>query len=124
MLGFEAEGGARRVVMFVLARFSGVEMVRGVELDAGLAGQHLEDAARGWIDYFCGADDLQIGWAVVNDPIVIVAGAKFELFVGVVDTSANRVGLEKVKRSIFHVANFAGGNQAHIHGSEVAGEKR
>src|SRR5579863_2094039 len=123
MLRLETEGGAQRVVMFVLAGVGRVEMIRGVQLHARLAGQYLQDAARGRLDYSCGTNDLQIGWTVVNNPIVIVAGAKFELFVGVVDASANRVRLEKIKRSIFHFANFAGGNQARIHGSVIAGEE-
>jgi len=124
MLRLEAEGGARRVVMFVLARIGGIEMVRSVELHAGFAGQHLEDATGGRLDYFCGADDLEVGWAVVNDPIVIVAGAELELFVGVIDVSADGVRLKKIKRGVFHIANFAGGNQSRIHGSVVAGEER
>jgi len=109
--------------MFVLARISGVEMVRGVELHARLAGQHFQHAARGRIHHFGGAHDLEIGGTVVNDPIVIVAGTEFELFVGIVDASADRMRLQEIKRSILDFANFSGRNQACVHGSEVAGEK-
>src|SRR5271168_3910372 len=106
MLRFEAEGSAWRVVMFMFAGISWIEMVGSVKLHAGFAGEHLQDAAGGRIDNFCSANDLQIGWAVVNDPIVIVAGTKLELFVGIVDASADGVRLKKIERSIFHIANL------------------
>src|ERR1700730_15473137 len=75
MLRFEAEGGARGVVMFSLPWISRIQMIPCVKLHARFRGQNLQDAAGIWIDRFCGTHDLRFGGAMVNDPIVIVPGA-------------------------------------------------
>ena len=95
MLGLESDA----VGLAVDAASAGVgafQEVAGVDLDAGLGGEHGQGAAAGWVEKTGGE-----GWAAagVDDPVVVVALSLGELDVVISDVGADRCWVAEVERS-------------------------
>src|SRR5438128_6882930 len=113
VLRLEAQTSPPTVGPAVLSGDS-AEEIPGIELNAGLRCRDLEGAAALRIDE--PRRRLQPRAAAVNDPVVIVAAAVFQLHVGVLNTGADRRGLAKVEGRSLDGGQFAGRNQGVVNG--------
>ena len=107
-LGFQAEAVAVFVIYIITSGEAAVEVVAGVELNTGLVCQYFQDAASGGFRYFCGQGNVAV--LIVEDPIVVVAYAVFDLNVVGVDALADWVGSGEVKGSTGDVHEASGGD--------------
>lgn len=110
--------------MFAI-RFAGlsadraIEIIAAVKLDCGFIGEDFESAAGSWVVKFGG--QFQVGGWIVQDEIMVVAVAKYQLLVVIVDALADGRWLAKIEWSAGDVAQFAGGNRARVDRGESAG---
>src|SRR5204863_6603670 len=89
------------------------EEIPGIELNAGLRCQNLERAAALRIDE--PSRRLQARDAAVNDPVLIVAAAVFQLHVVFGNTGADRRGLTKVEGRSLDRGHIACRNQGVVY---------
>src|ERR1700741_1090077 len=114
MLGFEGNAGARAVSPPALAGDAAGERVAGVELDAGLGGEHLEHAAAGGIAQPRG-ELRPLAYAVEREGVVVSPGDA-ELLVARIDALAQRGRRGEVERRAADLAALARGDQRGVDG--------
>lgn len=119
MLGFHDKGIAVVVNDAIFAGDLAVQEIAGVELQAGFGGGDFQDATGGGL----GNASLEGHFSVriVNDPVVVVATAEFELFVVLADAGADGRGGGEVKRGAFDGAQFAKGDERAVNRGEFVG---
>ena len=99
MLGLQGEAVALAVHPPAGADERAVEEVAGVELDAGLGGEHLEGAAAVGVLGAGGEEQLAVVQLAVEHPVVVVAAPDHELLErGVADAVADRRRRAEVHR--------------------------
>jgi len=89
----------------------------GVELDAGLGGEDLEDAAGLGVDHAGGRAERAA--TVIEDEVVIVAAAQPELLLGLGDALADGVRGAEVEGGPLDAAELVGGDEAGVHRGEA-----
>src|SRR5579859_3427372 len=89
MLCLEAECIAAFVDVALFAGHCAVEKVSGIELDAGLSGGNFKHTSARGIVGAGGEDETGVSGLAVENEVVVVAVAKDELFVAVIDARAN-----------------------------------
>lgn len=114
MLRFEAQAGVARVRDSSRTDDGAIESVGGVELDAGLGGEHLEDATALGVNDASG-QDRRLRAAGQDEVMVVTGGGKAGLLVA----RADRCGLREVQRCAFDPADFAGRDQLAVGGGVV-----
>ena len=122
MLRLQANRHATPVVNSALSVSTAIQKISGIDLDAGLGRGNFQDPPSGGFIEGGGKAGL-IFYTGVQHPIVIVAVAKLQLFVILVNARADSRGFAEIKRSACDGTKFAGRNQSRIHGSETAGAK-
>src|SRR5215467_3948102 len=100
MLGLEANGRIRRIGVPALASTGSVEVVGGVKLHAGLAGENREHTPRMGIAHAC-SHPYFTGF-VIEHEIVVIPFGDLELRVVVVDSRADRRRFSKIERRAGH----------------------
>ena len=122
VLGLEAEAAPLRVGALRLAAEASVEEVAGVELDAGLGGEDLEDAARLGFEDAGGEDRLGAGgaWSAVEDEVVVVAVTELELGIRLVDVLADGFGAAEVEGGACDGEDLSAGDEVPVDGGEAA----
>src|SRR5215813_6577515 len=95
------------------------EKVAVVELHARIGRQDFHySACRGVGDF---RRLTQYSGLAVDDEVVVVALAEFQLFVVLVDARADRRRLRKVERRVFDASQFTGRDQGRLNRSEALG---
>src|SRR5215469_10685330 len=119
MLGLEAKCIAFLVNLPVGSCNGSVEKISGIELNAGLVGQHFEHSAgRGLVSFGGHYDFFSVAFEY---PILIVAARQLELLVIGIDTRSDGGRLEEIKGSAGYRSKFAGWNQVLIYRSVAVG---
>src|SRR5271168_5100596 len=95
-----------------------VQKISAVKLNAWFGGPHFHLAAGFGVEESNYQNRLRASVAVEN-PIVVVALAKFQLFVVECDARTDGRGLAKIERSAGDGTQLAGRDQAFIDGSEL-----
>src|ERR1700693_4076997 len=110
MLRLQAETVAALVDLAALSLDGPIQKVSSVKLDTGLRGEHLQHAPGGrFLHARCQAEFVSL---LVQDPIVIVAVAEFELFIVVANMRADHGRLSKIERSSAHWPQLTDRNQS------------
>ncbi len=113
MLSLETEPITKLIGIPPFAYLTAVEKISGVELHARFCGPNLHHAPGSWFEHFRRLSQrLRVS---IQNPIVIVAIADFELLIALTDSCSNRHWLCEVERRTFHTAQFADRNQPGIH---------
>ena len=108
-----------RVRLAALAANFAVQKIPRVELYSRLCGQNFQYAAGAGIGN--ARRQRQAVARAIQNKVVVVAPAEFNLLVIGVDARPNGCGLAEVKWSAFDLPQFAGGNQRVVHRSEPVG---
>src|SRR5207248_8003679 len=112
MLCFETKRRPFRIVLAILALDGAVEKISRIKLDAGLGREHFHYTAGSRLVYRGGEGQSFSG--LVQYKVMVISASEFELFVGAVDTCADRCRLCKIKRGSFNIAQFAGRDRAAV----------
>ena len=113
MLGFQAESAIFLIGLATLADDAGIEMNGGIELHAGLGGQHFHLAAGRRIVHFSG--ETQRSHFSVEDEVVVIAADVLDF----ANVRADGRGLAKIERSVGDTLDFASGNERGIDRSVI-----
>src|SRR5260370_23200038 len=108
MLGFQAESAIFLIGLATLADDARIEMNGGIELHAGLGGQHFHLAAGRRIVPFSG--ETQRSHFSVEDEVVVIAADVLDF----ANVRADGRGLAKIERSVGDTLDFASGNERGI----------
>src|SRR5260370_34207420 len=95
VLRFEAEGGPLAVNLAALPADSAIQEVAGVELDSGLRGENLHQAAG--FPFRDARRERQAACGTVEYKVVIVALAEFQLLVASIGASPDSSGLSELE---------------------------
>src|SRR5258708_28487484 len=101
MLRLERKSRAPGIDLAALAMKRAVEEVASVELDARFRGKHFQHTAALRIPN--ASSKRRRSGHMVEDEVMVVAFAEFQLLVIVLDTLSNRSGLPEVERRPVHV---------------------
>src|SRR5205814_3603699 len=116
VLRLQAKCRAMAVNLSTLAVNRAVEEVASIELNPGLGGEDLHDAPGFRLRDSRG--ERQAGAGTIQDKIVIVAPAEFQLFVGIVNTGSDGGGPAEVEGCAFDLAQLAGRDQGGVNRSK------
>ena len=116
MLGFQAKARAVIVIYTTFTCKASVQEVATIKLNAWFFCQHFHQTARGWFEQ--SGSELEARALAVEDKIMVVAQAEFNLLVVRIHPCADGCGLPKVEGRSFHRAKFAGRDEGFVHGSE------
>src|SRR5436190_3347411 len=105
MLRFHAEGGARMVNYAAFPRNSAIQVVGGIELQAGLRCEDFEEASSSWLMH--ARCEFEFARFLIEHPIVVVAFADFELLIILIDPGADRGRFAEIKGRSLDRAKFA-----------------
>src|SRR5215211_389941 len=119
VLGLQGEPVALPVHPAAGADQRPVQEVAGVELDARLVGDDLQDPAAPGLDDPGG--QLQAAAVPVEHPVVVVAAADDQLLEAVADAGADGGRVPEVHRGAGHGVDGPGRDQGRVHGRVVAG---
>src|SRR6266511_3423069 len=122
VLGLQGQAVALPVGPAAGADQGPVQEVAGVELDARLVSEDLQDAPASRVRQPCG--QLQPGAVAVEHPVVVVAAADEELRVAAADARADPGGVGEVQRRAGHRGDHAGGDQGRVDRGVVAGPQQ
>src|ERR1700686_5175753 len=123
MLGLETEREAVPVALAILALHASVQEISRVELQTRLGGRYLQHSPGLRIVSFRRYKQCARRF-LVQHPIVIVAFAKLQLRVVLIDPRANGSRMQEIERRVAHLAKLAGRNQRGIDRSNPAGMDR
>src|SRR5690348_3289907 len=118
VLRLEAEAETVAVGDAALAVDAAVEEIAAVKLNARLRGQDFQFPSRFFVVNAGGEDEAGLVIAI-QDEIVVVALAEFELLVVVIDARADGRGFAKIEGSACDIFEFSGGNEGGVDGGEL-----
>ena len=119
LLGLQNQAAAELERFAILSEVGTVEEVATVELEAGLVGQHFQEAPRpGLIDR---ADEFHAVGLLVDTPIVVVPAGIAKLVEVVIDPLPDGMRLPEIHRRAHDRSHFAGRNALRIDRNEMAG---
>src|SRR5947208_1768736 len=105
MLRLHAEGASGIVNLAALANEFSVQEISGVELQTGFGSNDFQHAATGRI--MDAGSELQLTRFFVQNPIMIVTFAEFELLILLIDTRADGGRFAEIKGRPFDRPQFA-----------------
>src|ERR1700720_2189178 len=117
MLGLQAKTVTLFVDMTVLPGNRSIQKVSRVELHCRLGSKDFQHPATGRLMHSRGQSRAVV--FPVDHEVVIVSASYQQLFIVIVDASANRGGLGEVQGRSLDGADLAGGDQRLVHRSEA-----
>lgn len=119
ILGFETKAGTGLVAHAAFSWQGIVEEIPTVEVDGGLVGEDVHDAAALGV-FDAGGVGEPGGVGLIEDPAGIVAVGELQGFEVFVQTIADGGGLEEVHRGAVDAVSFPGGDESGVGGKVVA----
>src|SRR5215472_938300 len=120
MLGLQAERVALPVGPRTRATVAAVEEIRGIELDAGLAGEHFHDTAAPGLAH--ARREPRLARRIrPQDEIVVIAAAQQDLLVARTEARADRRRRTEVEGCAVDGPDLAGRNEIRRHRRESVG---